>query len=67
MSLSIKTVDPERILSLTADPFIMPEEFVFPDLNFDDENGNISLDSIELVKENSVVPLTRNRSDLMLN
>ena len=67
MCLSIKTVDPERILSLIADPFKMPEEFDFPDLNFDDENDNKSLDSIELDKENSVDPFTRNRSDLMLN
>ena len=40
LDLSLHSIDVERCLSFSHDPFMMPDEFVFPALNFgaDDDN-----------------------------
>ena len=41
----------EKCLSFTQDPIVMPDEFIFPELNFDDENQENSLDDAEFARK----------------
>ena len=47
-----QTIDPEKCLSFTHDPNIMPDEFIFPDLNFEDSNrGDKSLNDADFANK----------------